>query len=82
MVKLPEIVEIQEETERVIEKKIFHGKEITENTYGNRSETEFTLVEDPLNMHRTTTNETTLASKAPNMINNKNVIIAPRQRKL
>ena len=66
----------------LLKKIFFHGKEISENTYGNRSKTEFTLVEDPLNMHRTTTNETTLASKAPNMINNKNVIIAPRQRKL
>ena len=42
------------ETERITEKNIYDGKKISENLNGNRSETEFTLVEDPLNRHRTT----------------------------
>ena len=38
-------------------------------------------VEDPLNMHRTASNETILISEIPNIINEENVTIAPRQRK-
>ena len=51
-----------------------------ENING-RSETEFASVEDPLNMHRTASNETTLVSEILNIINKKNVIIAPGQGK-
>ena len=42
---------------------------------------EYASVEDPLNMHRTATNEITLISEIPNIINEENVIIAPRQGK-
>ena len=40
-----------------------------------------TSVEGHLIMHRTASNETTLVSEIPNIINKKNVIIAPGQRK-
>ena len=41
----------------------------------------FASVEDPLNMHRTASNETTLVSEIPNIINGEHVIIAPGQGK-
>ena len=44
-------------------------------------ETEYASVEDPLSMHRTASNETTLISQFPNITNEKNVIIAPGQGK-
>ena len=47
----------------------------------NDSETEYALVEDPLNMHRTASNGATLVSKIPKIINEENVIIAPRKEK-
>ena len=59
-----------------IEKKF---KEIIYNE--NTSEPEYASVEDPLNMQRTATNETTLISDIPNMINEENVIIVPCQGK-
>ena len=51
---------------------------MTENI-NDTSETGFALVEDPLNMYRTASNETTLVSEIPNMINEKNAIIVPGQ---
>ena len=60
MFKFSNIVEIQGETESVTEKNISDGKEMTENVNYNRSETEFASVEDPLNMYRIASNETTL----------------------
>ena len=56
------------------------GKEITENI-NDRIETSFVSIEDPRNMHRTASHETTLVSEIPNIINVGNVIIAPRQGK-
>ena len=38
-------------------------------------------VDDPLIMHRTASNEATLVSEIPNIINMENVIIAPGQEK-
>ena len=38
-------------------------------------------VDDPLIMHRTASNEATLVSEIPNIINTENVIIAPGQGK-
>ena len=38
-------------------------------------------LKDPLNMRRTTSNETTLIFEIPNKTNLENVIIAPRQGK-
>ena len=40
------------------------------------NETEYGSVEDPLSMHRTISNETTLLSEFLSIINNKNVIRA------
>ena len=53
---------------------------MTENI-NDRSKTEFASDEDPLKMHRTASNEITLVSEIPNIINNKNNTIAPGQRK-
>ena len=64
----------------VTERNVSDEKEMTENT-NDRSETEFTSVEDPLNMHRTASNKTTLVFQIPNIINEENVIIAPGQGK-
>ena len=79
MFKFSDIVEIKGQTDCVTSKNISDGKEITENI-NDRSETEFASVEDPLILHRTASNETTLVSEIPNIINDKNVIIAPGQR--
>ena len=38
-------------------------------------------MEDPLNMHRTASNKTTLVFQIPNVINEENIIIAPGQGK-
>ena len=64
---------------RVLLKKKTDGKEITENI--NDRNVTVGSVEDPLNMHRTASNETILISEIPNIINEENVTIAPRQRK-
>ena len=48
----------------------------------DRSETEFALVEDPLNMNRTASNETFLVSETPNIINDEHVAIASGQGKI
>ena len=45
------------------------------------TETEYGSVEDPLSKHRTGSNETALVSEIPNITNDENVIIAPRQGK-
>ena len=45
------------------------------------SETEFVSVEDPINMHKTTSDETIFALKILIIINEKNGNIAPRQGK-
>ena len=82
MFKFSDIVEIQGETGSVTEKNISDGKEMIENVNYNRSETEFASVEDPLKMYRTASNETTLVSEIPNIINEGNVIIAPGQGKI
>ena len=80
MFKFSDIVEIQGQSECVADKNVSHRKESTENI-NDRSETEFASVEDPLNMHRTASNKTTLVSDIPNIINDENVIIAPGQGK-
>ena len=55
--------------------------EMIGNIYDIRGESEFPSTEYPLTMHRTVSNETTLASEIPNIINEKNVIIAPGQKR-
>ena len=47
----------------------------------NESEKEYASVEDPLDMHRTASNETTLISNIPNIVSNQNIIIEPGQGK-
>ena len=42
---------------------------------------QFASVEDPLNMHRTISNKTTLVSEIQNIINDENVIIVAGQGK-
>ena len=64
----------------LLKKNVLDGKEMTENI-NDRSETEFALLEDPPNMQRTASNETTVVSEIPNMINEENVIIATGQGK-
>ena len=54
---------------------------MNKNNNENASEAEYASVDDPLNMHRTATNETTPISEIPNIINEENVIIAPGQGK-
>ena len=73
MFKFSDIVEIQGQSECVTGKYVSDKKEMTENING-RSETQFALVEDPLNMHRTASNETNLVSEILNIINEENVI--------
>ena len=64
----------------LLKKNVLDGKEMTENI-NDRSETEFALLEDHLNMQRTASNETSVVSEIPNMINEENVVIAPGQGK-
>lgn len=52
---------------------------MTENLNDTRSNTEFASVEDPLNMHETASNEITLVSEISNIIDEENVIIAPKK---
>ena len=77
MFKFSDIVEIQGQSKCVTEKNISDGKEMTENI-NERSKTEFSSFEDPPNMYRTAS---TLVSEIPNIINDKNIIIAPGQGK-
>ena len=55
-------------SECLTEKIVSDKKEMTENIY-DRSEIEFASVEDPLNVHTTASNETTLVSEIPYTIN-------------
>ena len=72
---------IKEETESVTENGISDGKEMNKNNNENATEAEYASVEDRLDMYRTTTNENTLISEIPNIINLENVVIAPSQGK-
>ena len=78
MFKFSDIVQIQEQSEFATEKNVSDGKEMTENI-NDRSEIEFASVEDPLNMHRNATYETTLVFEIPSIISDENVIIATGQ---
>ena len=75
MFKFSDIVEMSGKTEGDTEN-ISNEKEMTKNVNDTRSRTEFASFEDPLNMHRTASNETTFVSEIPNIIDEKNVIIA------
>ena len=77
MFKFSDFVERQGETEKGTAESICNAKENV-----NESETEYASVEEPLNTHRTSSNETTLVSDIPNIVNNENIIIAPFQGKM
>ena len=62
-----EVVEIQEQNKNVTEKNISDRKQTSENR--NDIEIEHASVEDPLSMHRNASNETTIISDIPNLIN-------------
>ena len=68
MFKFSDIVEVQGRSAWVLQKNVSDGKEMAENI-NDRSKAEFASVEDPLNMHRTASNETTFVSEIPNIIN-------------
>ena len=54
-------------------------EKLTKKTCKSVNETEFVSVEDPLNKHRTTSNEKILVSETPNIISEENFIITPGQ---
>ena len=62
-----EVFEIQEQNKNVTEKNISDRKQTTENR--NDIEIEYASVEDTLSMDRNASNETTLISDIPNLIN-------------
>ena len=74
MFKFSNIVEIQGQFECFTKKNVSDGKEIIKNT-NDSNETVFASFEDLLNMYRTASNQKTLVSEIPNIINEKNVII-------
>ena len=56
-------------------------QKMIENVNDTRSETEFASVEDPPNIQRTVSNETTtLVSEIPNIIDKENVIIDEKEK--
>ena len=75
-----DIVELKGQSECVAEKNVSDGKEMSKNI-NDRSETEIALVDDPLNMQGTASNETTLVSEIPNIINEEKILFAPWQEK-
>ena len=77
MFKCSNFVQIQGRTENITEKNISDGKEMSENTNGTKSKTEFASVEDPLVTHITVSNEKNIVSEISNTINAENVIFAP-----
>ena len=80
MFKFSVIIEIQGQFGCVTKKNVSDEKGITENI-NDRSKTEFASLEDPLNIHRIASNETTLVSEILNIINDENVTTTPRQGK-
>ena len=78
MLNFSDTNENQQETDSETENSVSDEKEMSKNNDKNASEAEYVSVEDPLNMHRTATNETTLISEIANIINEKN---APGQGK-
>ena len=78
MFRFSDIIEIQGENKTVTEKRIFNRTEMNESI--NNTETGYGLVEVPLSMHRSVSNETTLISEIPNIVTEENAIIAPGQK--
>ena len=73
----PILLKLKKKIESVTEKIIPDGKEMSENM--NDTEIEYVSVKDPVNIHRSASNDTTLVSEVPNMVNEENVIIVPAQ---
>ena len=73
MSRFSNIVEIREENLCVTEKYISEGKEISENM--NDIEIEYALVEDPLNIRRSASNESTLVLEYRNIFNKEKVLL-------
>ena len=71
---LSDIAEIPGQFECINKKNDSDRKEMSKNI-NDRSETEFALVQDPLNMHRTASDETILISDIPNIINKKMLLL-------
>ena len=69
MFKFSDIAEIQGQSECVTQKNVFNAKKKMTEKINDRSETEFALVEYALNMNKTPSNDTVLASDIPNIIN-------------
>ena len=66
MFRSSDVVEIQGQNKNVTEKNISDRKEGSENR--NDTETEYASIEDPLNIYRTASNETSLVSEIPSII--------------
>ena len=76
-------VEIQGENEMsVTEKIILDGKEMRENINDTENEKEFASDEDPLNMHRTASNEETLITETPDIINEEKLSLHQGKEKI
>ena len=73
MFKFPILLKFKEKLRVLLKKNILDGKSMSKNINGTISETEFASVKDSLNMYRTATMETSLASETPNTIKKKNV---------
>ena len=65
MFKFSDNAKIQRENEGVNEKTINDGNKMSENINNTESEADYASVEDPLNMHRTASDETTLVPEVP-----------------
>ena len=78
--KFSDIVETQGQFSCVTEKNDSDGKEMTENI-NDRSEAEFTSVDDPPTMHKTASNEATIVSEIPNKINEKMSLLHQGKKK-
>ena len=57
-------------------------EKMDKNTNKNTTEAEYSSVEDPLNMYKPATNDTTLISEIPKMINGQNIIIVSGEGKI
>ena len=66
MFKVSDIAKMQGQSGIVMWKNTSDGNKMTENKNG-RSETDFTSVQDSLNMQRTASNETIALSEIPNI---------------
>ena len=69
MLRFSEMELVEEENLKTVPKKIIENEPL------------FTLIEDPLNMHRSVSNETGVVSEMPILIDKENFIVVPGQGK-